>query len=209
MEIIELVIDENEELSGIEAISVVESPAIEEDFIALKNQEQIRLAEVSKEKRLLMGAALIPEKPIYRKSGDHEFYIYFSKDTVAKASQMFLKRGNQGQATLEQTLEHTEEKLSGMTIVESWLVEDDVHDKSRKYGLDMPIGTWMVAMKVDNDDIWNNYVKEGKVKGFSIEGYFADKLNRPQDKQQDQLSEDDKLLNEIIDVLKESETNKK
>lgn len=205
MEIIELVIDENEELSGIEAISVVESPAIEEDFIALKNQEQIRLAEVSKEKRLLMGAALIPEKPIYRKSGDHEFYIYFSKDTVAKASQMFLKAGNQGQATME----HTEEKLSGMTIVESWLIEDDVHDKSRKYGLDMPIGTWMVAMKVDNDDIWNNYVKEGKVKGFSIEGYFADKLNRPQDKQQDQLSEDDKLLNEIIDVLKESETNKK
>jgi hypothetical protein len=205
MEIIELVIDENEELSGIEAISVVESPAIEEDFIALKNQEQIRLAEVSKEKRLLMGAALIPEKPIYRKSGDHEFYIYFSKDTVAKASQMFLKRGNQSQATLE----HTEEKLSGMTIVESWLIEDEVHDKSRKYGLDMPIGTWMVAMKVDNDDIWNNYVKEGKVKGFSIEGYFADKLNRPQDKQQDQLSEDDKLLNEIIDVLKESETNTK
>jgi len=205
MEIIELVIDENEEFSGIEAISVVESPAIEEDFIALKDQEQIRLAEVSKEKRLLMGAALIPEKPIYRKSGDHEFYIYFSKDTVAKASQMFLKAGNQGQATME----HTEEKLSGMTIVESWLVEDEVHDKSRKYGLDMPIGTWMVAMKVDNDDIWNNYVKEGKVKGFSIEGYFADKLNRPQDKQQDQLSEDDKLLNEIIDVLKESETNKK
>ena len=205
MEIIELVIDENEELSGIEAISVVESPAIEEDFIALKDQEQIRLAEVSKEKRLLMGAALIPEKPIYRKSGDHEFYIYFSKDTVAKASQMFLKRGNQSQATLE----HTEEKLSGMTIVESWLIEDEVHDKSRKYGLDMPLGTWMVAMKVDNDDIWNNYVKEGKVKGFSIEGYFADKLNRPQDKQQDQLSEDDKLLKEIIDVLKESNTNKK
>ena len=86
MDIIELVIDENEELSGIEAISVVESPAIEEDFIALKNEDKIRLAEVSKEKRLLMGAALIPDKPIYRKSGDHEFYIYFSKETVAKAS---------------------------------------------------------------------------------------------------------------------------
>ncbi|MDB4541713.1 XkdF-like putative serine protease domain-containing protein [bacterium] len=205
MEIIELVIDENEELSGIEAISVVESPAIEEDFIALKNQEQIRLAEISKEKRLLMGAALIPEKPIYRKSGDHEFYIYFSKDTVAKASQMYLKAGNQGQATME----HTEEKLDGMTVVESWIVEDAVHDKSRKYGLDMPIGTWMVSMKVDNDDIWNNYVKENKIKGFSIEGYFADKLNRPQDKQQDKLTKEDKLLNEIIDVLKESNTNTK
>ena len=205
MDIIELIIDENEEYSGIDAISVVESPAIEEDFIALKNQEQIRLAEISKEKRLLLGAALIPEKPIYRKSGDHEFYIYFSKETVAKASQMFLKAGNQSQATME----HNDQKLDGMTIVESWLIEDNVHDKSRKYGLDMPIGTWMVAMKVDNDDIWNNYVKEGKVKGFSIEGYFADKLNRPKDKQKDQYSEDDKLLKEIIDVLKESNTDQK
>jgi len=205
MDIIELIIDENEEYSGIDAISVVESPAIEEDFIALKNQEQIRLAEISKEKRLLLGAALIPEKPIYRKSGDHEFYIYFSKETVAKASQMFLKAGNQSQATME----HNDQKLDGMTIVESWLIEDNVHDKSRKYGLDMPIGTWMVAMKVDNDDIWNNYVKEGKVKGFSIEGYFADKLNRPQDKQKDTYSDDDKLLNDIIDVLKESNTNQK
>ena len=205
MDIIELIIDENEEYSGIDAISVVESPAIEEDFIALKNQEQIRLAEISKEKRLLLGAALIPEKPIYRKSGDHEFYIYFSKETVAKASQMFLKAGNQSKATME----HNDQKLDGMTIVESWLIEDEVHDKSRKYGLDMPLGTWMVAMKVDNDDIWNNYVKEGKVKGFSIEGYFADKLNRPQDKQKDQLSEDDKLLKEIIDVLKESNTDQK
>tara|TARA_R110002110_G_scaffold50607_1_gene149465 strand:- start:739 stop:1362 length:624 start_codon:yes stop_codon:yes gene_type:complete len=207
MDIIELVIDEqSEEFSGIEAISVVESPAIEEDFIALKNEDKIRLAEVSKEKRLLMGAALIPDKPIYRKSGDHEFYIYFSKDTVAKASQMFLKSGNQGQATME----HATKKLDGMTVVESWIVESDLYDKSKKYGLDMPIGTWMVSMKVDNDEIWNNYVKKNKIKGFSIEGYFIDRLsNRPKDKQKDTYSEDDKLLNDIIDVLKESKTNSK
>jgi len=206
MEIIELVIDEeSEEYSGIEAISVVESPAIEEEFIALKNEDQIRLAEVSKEKRLLMGAALIPDKPIYRKSDDNEFYIFFSKETVAKASQMFLKSGNQGQATME----HATKKLDGMTVVESWIVEDLVHDKSRKYGLDMPIGSWMVSMKVDNDEVWNNYVKKNKIKGFSIEGYFADKLSRPKDKINDIYSEDDKLLKQIKDVLKESNTNTK
>ena len=206
MEIIELVIDEeSEEYSGIEAISVVESPAIEEEFIALKNEDQIRLAEVSKEKRLLMGAALIPDKPIYRKSDDNEFYIFFSKETVAKASQMFLKSGNQGQATME----HATKKLDGMTVVESWIVEDLVHDKSRKYGLDMPIGSWMVSMKVDNDEVWNNYVKKNKIKGFSIEGYFADKLSRPKDKRKDTYSEDDKLLKQIKDVLKESNTNTK
>jgi len=206
MEIIELVIDEeSEEYSGIEAISVVESPAIEEEFIALKKEDQVRLAEVSKEKRLLMGAALIPDKPIYRKSGDHEFYIYFSKETVAKASQMFLKSGNQGQATME----HASEKLEGMTVVESWIVESDLYDKSKKYGLDMPLGTWMVSMKVDNDEVWNNYVKKNKIKGFSIEGYFADKLSRPKDKRKDTYSEDDKLLKQIKDVLKESNTNTK
>ena len=205
MNIIELVIDENEELFGISAISVVSAPAIEEPFIALKKEDQVRLAEVSKEKRLLMGAALIPDKPIYRKSDDNEFYIYFSKDTVAKASQMFLQAGNQGQATME----HATEKLEGMTVVESWIIEDEVHDKSRKYGLDMPVGTWMVSMKCDNDEVWAK-VKEQKIRGFSIEGYFADRLsNRPLDKQVDQLTEDDKLLNEILDVLQESNTNTK
>ena len=205
MNIIELVIDENEELFGIEAISVVENPAIEEDFIALKNQDQIRLAEVSKEKRLLIGGALIPDRPIYRKNGDNEFYIYFSKDTVAKASQMFLQAGNQGQATME----HATEKLEGMTVVESWIIEDEVHDKSRKYGLDMPVGTWMISIKCTNDEVWAK-VKEQKIRGFSIEGYFADRLsNRPLDKQVDQLTEDDKLLNEILDVLQESNTNTK
>jgi len=175
MNIVELVIDENDDVSGIEAISVVESPAIEEDFIALKNQE-FKLAEVDKEKRILMGAALIPNKPIYRRSGEDEYYIYFSKDTVRKASELFFIKGNQNNSTLEHNM-----PLTGLTAVESWIVEGE-KDKTRHYGLDVPVGTWMVSMKVHNDDVWNNYVKTGKVKGFSIEGYFADKLNRPQDK---------------------------
>ena len=86
MNIIELILDENDDLTGIEAISVVENPAIEEEFIALK-AEEIKLAEVDKEKRILMGAALIPNKPIYRRNGENEFYIFFSKETVLKASQ--------------------------------------------------------------------------------------------------------------------------
>jgi len=205
MDIIELVIDENDEYSGIEAISVVSAPAIEENFITLKDKQQIRLAEVSKEKRLLMGAALIPDKPIYRKTDDHEFYIYFSKETVAKASQLFLKSGNQGQATME----HASEKLDGMVVVESWLVESEVHDKSRMYGLEMPIGTWMVSMKIDNNLVWEK-ARKNLIKGFSIEGYFADKMSqRPKDKQIDQLNKDDKLLNDIIDVLKESKSHTK
>ena len=97
MRIVELILDEEQEI-GIEAISVVENPAIEEDFIALKSQE-FKLAEVDKEKRILMGALLIPNKPIYRRNGEDEYYIYFSKDTVLKASQMYLMQGKQNNST--------------------------------------------------------------------------------------------------------------
>jgi len=171
MKIVELIIDEEQELSGIEAISIVDEPAIEENFIALSKQHEVKLAEVDKEKKILMGAALVPNKNIYRRSGEEEYYIFFSEDTVRQASQLFLMRGNQNKSTLEHQAE-----LYGLSVVESWIIEDEVHDKSRKYGMDLPVGTWMVSMKVNNDDVWNDYVKTGKVKGFSIEGYFTDKI---------------------------------
>ncbi len=196
MRIVELILGDDE-LTGIEAISVVENPAIEEDFIALKSEE-IKLAEVDKEKRILMGALLIPNKPIYRKKGEEEYYIYFSSDTVAKASQLYLMNGNQSKATLEH--QHT---INGLTLVESWLVEDEVHDKSRKYGLNVPVGTWMGAVKVNNDEIWNNFVKTGKVKGFSIEGYFADKMERPKEPVNDfEEEEASEMLSYIRSIIK-------
>ena len=171
MRIVELVIDENDETSGIEAISVVETPAIEENFVAL-NKHELQLKEVNKEKRILMGAALIPDKSIYRRNdkGD-EYYIYFSKDTVRKASELFFKRSNHKNATYEH-----KQPIEGMTIVESWIVENTKKDKSAHYGLNVPEGTWMVSMKVDNDEIYQDALDK-KIRGFSIEGYFADKLD--------------------------------
>ena len=194
MRIIELILDEDEAI-GVEAISVVENPAIESDFIALNNQE-IKLAEINKEKRLLMGALLIPQKPIYRRNGEEEYYIFFSKKTVARASQMYLQNGNQSQSTLEH-----DKQLKGLTLVESWIVEDKAKDKTALYGLDVPVGTWMGSVKVDNDEVWNDYVKSGKVKGFSIEGYFADKLERPNEELKEDLSAEEKLINELKKAL--------
>lgn len=188
MRIVELILDEEQEI-GIEAISVVENPAIEEDFIALKSQE-FKLAEVDKEKRILMGALLIPNKPIYRRNGEDEYYIYFSKDTVLKASQMYLMQGKQNNSTLEHQYQ-----INGLSLVESWIVEDKVHDKSVKYGMDLPLGTWVGSVKVNNDKIWSEFVKTGKVKGFSIEGYFADKMERPKEAIKDFSS--DKVLQQI------------
>ncbi|WP_341216166.1 XkdF-like putative serine protease domain-containing protein [uncultured Wocania sp.] len=193
MKIIELILDEEEMDTGVEAISIVESPAIESDFVALKNQE-IKLAEVDKEKKILMGPLLIPNKPIYRNGSEGDYYIYFSKETIEKASQMFLQNGNQSNSTLEHA-----KALNGLTLVESWLVEDKAKDKSAVYGLDVPVGTWMGSVKVNNDKVWNEFVKTKKVKGFSIEGYFADKMEAPKEAIEEQMAE--QLLNQIKTII--------
>lgn len=185
MKIIELVIDELQE-DGVEAISVVESPAIEENFVALKSDKslEIKFEKQDGDKRILMGPILIPNKPIFRVNGEEEYYIYFSRDTVKKASELYLQAGNQSKSTLEHQM-----ALQGLTLVESWIVEDKANDKSNFYEINVPVGTWMGAIKVNNDDIWNNYVKTGKVKGFSIEGYFADKAERPKEGLPESLAE--------------------
>lgn len=196
-EIIELLIDDNKIESGINAVSVVESPAIEENFVALKKHE-VELKEVDTEKRILMGAALIPNKQIYRKNKDKEFYIYFSEDTVRKASELFLMRANQNNATLE----HEKKMLEGMSVVESWIIEDEKLDKSVKYGFSLPKGTWMISMKVNNDEIWNK-VKAGEVKGFSIEGYFVDKYEMSL-----QENEEQEMIEKIKDLINKYENRK-
>lgn len=196
MKIIELIIDENESLSGVDAVSIVEFPAIESNFISLN--KQLALAKVDDEKRILMGAALIPNKHIYRRNGNDEYYIFFSDETVRKASELFLMNSNQNNATLEH-----EKELKDLSIVESWIVEDADMDKSKKYGLDAPVGSWVVSMKVNNDVIWNDFVKTGKVKGFSIEGYFADKLEMSL-----QQEKELELINKIKDIILNNEKKK-
>jgi hypothetical protein len=206
MKIVELILSDEEFNTGVEAISIVEDPAIEEDFVALKNQKEYKFAQVDKDKKILVGPLLIPNKPIYRQEGNDEgYYIYFSRDTVLKASQMFLKNGNQSKSTLEH-----EEKLNGLTLVESWIVEDPEMDKTKLYGMTLPKGSWAGTVKVDNDDVWEDYVKTGKVKGFSIEGYFADKAERPKELIPEELSKEEQAqvtidrLHEMILTFQET-----
>ena len=168
MRIVELILDEDQLAHGIDAISIVSAPAIESNFIALK-KHNVKFATLDADKRILMGPALIPDKPIYRNQDGEEFYCYFSQNIVRRASELYLTRGNQNNATLEH-----EFNIHGLSLVETWIKEDMVNDKSALYGLNDPVGTWMVTMKVANDQIWNEYVKTGLVKGFSIEGFFAE-----------------------------------
>ena len=169
METIDMVIDESTDWSGIvSAISLTDTPAIEAEAVALSKEEKVKLTAIDEDRRIFMGAVLIPNKKILRKKEDGSYYnIRFPKETVSRASQIFLEKGNQNNSTLEH-----EVSLSGNTVIESWIIEDEVHDKSRKFGLNHPVGTWMVSMKITDDKTWE-MAKTGDVKGFSIEGMFS------------------------------------
>ena len=168
METIELYIDDTNIEDGIDAISFVNSPAIEENFVAL-SKHKVEFKSIDDEKRIIVGLALVPDKEIYRRQGDKEFNIIFSKETVKKASHLYLKKLKVNNTTLEH-----EKNTDGVSVVESWIIEDVKNDKSNVYGLNAVEGAWAVVMKVDNDKVWND-VKDGKYLGLSIEGIFSDK----------------------------------
>jgi hypothetical protein len=160
--VVKCVIDDQGKL-GISAIGLVHDPAIEELWVKLS---KIKLSEVQQERKMLYGAALVPDKHILRLDGNgEEFYITFEKDTIMKCAHQFLKQNLQHQHTYEH-----EHPVSGCVVVESWIVESE-NDKSRHLGLDVPVGTWMIGTKVDDESIWEE-VLNGTIRGFSIEGMF-------------------------------------
>lgn len=167
-----------QENEGVYAISLVSDPAIEVQFVTLSKQKEIKLATINEEQRILLGAVLIPDQPIYRMQDGHEFNIVFPKETIKQVQHNFSQQGYQNNSTIE----HSGESIPNVTFVETWIKESDVNDKSVMYGFNEPIGTWYAAMKVNNDEIWNDYVKTGKVKGFSIDGVFdMEKVNLKSD----------------------------
>ena len=169
MQVIEMILDESDTAeNGVYAISIVTEPAIESNFIHLS--KQVHFKTIDNDKRLIIGLALVPNKPILRKDKDNQdFYIYFKEGTIRKTAELFLKRANQNNTTLEHAT-----PADKCTVIESWMVEDTKMDKTAFYGIEAPIGSWAVAMKIDSDSIWNEFIKTGVLKGFSIEGMFSD-----------------------------------
>ena len=171
--LIELIIDETADFFGVDAISVVKFPAIEENFVFFNN-DFLSLAKVDEEKKQLVGAILIPDKKIPRldKDTNEEYDVFFTKETIKQAQKLFMSSLNNNNHTLEH-----KEPIQGLTVVESWIKEDKKYDKSNMYGFSsLPVGTWFVQVSAENNpEIWKS-IKNKEVRGFSIEGYFTDKL---------------------------------
>jgi hypothetical protein len=195
LETIELFIDENADNDGIEALSLVKFPATEENWVALNNH-RIEFKSIDDEKRIIIGLALVPDKLIYRRNGDYEYNIKFSKETVKKAGQLYLKKLNNNNATLEHKTE-----VDGVSVVESWIVENPKMDKSAIYNLNAAEGSWAVIMSIENDKVWQE-IKDGTYLGISVEGYFSD-----EQKLSSQLIQD-KLIEKIKSIITNAEINK-
>jgi len=198
----ELVIDDSSQELAIDAISLVAAPAIEQDFVYFgKEKNNLTFAKVDDEKRMLVSPALIPNKNIFRydPNTDSEYYVYFSPETVRKASELYLKHNNHHKATYEH-----QDRVSGVLTVESWIIEDSKMDKSKLYGYDLPKGTWMVKMKINNDDLWSK-VKDGSLKGLSIEGYFTDRMEKMSERQ----PTDQEILSALNEIIRENQTESK
>jgi uncharacterized protein with FMN-binding domain len=195
LDTIELFIDETADNDGIEALSLVKFPATEENWVALNNH-RIEFKSIDDEKRIIIGLALVPDKLIYRRNGDYEYNIKFSKETVKKAGQLYLKKLNNNNATLEHKTE-----VDGVSVVESWIVENPKMDKSAIYNLNATEGSWAVIMSIENDKVWKE-IKDGTYLGISVEGYFSD-----EQKLSAQL-EQDELINKIKSIIINAESNK-
>tara|TARA_R100001443_G_scaffold104621_2_gene113317 strand:- start:1795 stop:2793 length:999 start_codon:yes stop_codon:yes gene_type:complete len=206
---VELIIDEEQERFGVEAISLVEFPAIEENFVYLSNDNFLTLAKLDEEKKTLVGAVLIPNKeiPRYDKELNEEYVVFFTEDTIKQAQELFMSSLRNNNATYEHKV-----AVEGISVVESWIKEDKKNDKSTSYGFkNLPVGTWFVKMKVNNQEIWDS-VKEGKVRGFSIEGFFTDKIieaSKPKDiidlAEECTDCPDEVTLGKIKDIILENE----
>ena len=129
---------------------------------------------VDDEKRIVVGPLMIPNKMILRRTPEGEpFYIYFTKKTIRKMSEKFFR----GQKQNNTDINHDDNVVTTNTLLESWISEDEKHDKSVKYGYQLPVGTWFVSYKINDDETWDK-IKSGELRGFSLAGDFIEKMNK-------------------------------
>ena len=180
----------NGEEDGVNIISLVEFPAVERNFIQLSKEVKLSLNE---EKRELLGVALIPDMPIYRRDEQGEYYITFNAESIRKIAIDFYKKLNVNMADVE----HSHDMENGITYFQSLIIDKGQGICPTAFK-DLPDGTWIVGCKIDNDTVWNA-VKSGEVKGFSIDGYFHAEPEKQEEKPEEKSTIDS--LDDLFDWL--------
>lgn len=159
----------------------------------LYNKLQKQQFSINDEKRIVIGPLLIPNKMILREDENgNPYYVYFSRETIKKIAEKFFRENKQNNTDIN----HDEIITKENTLLESWIVEDTIHDKSFMYGFRSVKGTWMASYKINDDETWKQ-IKEGKLNGFSVAGFFIEKSKKEK--------EAELTLQKIIEMINEIE----
>lgn len=203
LEVFELFFDETDESVGIRAVSFVTDPAIQQDFIYMSD-DSIKFSE--DEKKQVTGPLLIPDILIGRNGSTNNgvpFNLTVSKHVIEKLSQHMMINQNMHEAT-----EQHNYSVDGAYMVQTWLTENEQDKLYTKYNFnvkDVPIGTWAVTYKVENDDL-RNKIKSGEIKGYSIEGLMKKRpvnINFENDNLNTILNIND--INTVLEILEKSD----
>lgn len=200
--VIEMLVDEMDQ-TGVDIISFVENPAIEVDFLYFNDKKKdFKFKATSEDKRLVTGPAMLPNEKIIRMDAEGEpYFVFFSEDTIRLCNELYFKQSKQNTSNVDH-----EEGVDNVTVIESWIIEDNTMDKALALGFEgLPKGTWMITYKVYNDELWDK-VKAGEVLGFSVEGMFGQKLiEMSEEKPNDKLKVIDNMLKEKKGIVEETE----
>jgi hypothetical protein len=176
----------------VDFVALVDRPAIEKDFLMFK-EAKANFVIQSEDRRIVSGALMLADTPIYRNDQNGEYYVTFTKDTIEKIAQKFFKKGYQSNVNLM----HDEAlAVEGVTMYESFIVDSSRGVMAMKGFEDAPEGSWFGSFKVENESVWNK-IKSGEFKGFSVEGIFNYK------KEKQPMSVEESLWSEICSILEQ------
>ena len=176
----------------VDFVALVDRPAIEKDFLMFKEQKANFVIQ-SEDRRIVSGALMLADTPIYRNDQNGEYYVTFTAPTIEKIAQKFFKKGYQSNVNLM----HDEAlAVEGVTMYESFIVDSARGVVAMKGFEDAPEGSWFGSFKVENESVWNK-IKSGEFKGFSVEGVFNYK------KEKQPMSVEESLWSELCSILKQ------
>jgi len=155
----------------------------------LPKKKKTQKFQVDDAKQIVLGPAMIPNQRIFRKDDlGNPYYVFFSTETIKMIAEKYMRN----KYTDNNDLMHDGQAVKDIHVLESWIVEDPEHDKSKKYGFDVPAGTWMISMKVNNPKVWEQ-IKEKKLNGFSVSGFFEEVAA---------FCREEMFLKQVVEILK-------
>jgi hypothetical protein len=191
---LEIISDVDSEME-VDYVALVDRPAIDKNFLAFnENNVQLSFAIQDEDEQIITGALMLADKPIYRNDENGEYYVVFTKDTIKRIAQKFFAKGYQSNVNL---MHDSGTKLEGLTMFESWITDSKRGIMAMKGFEDVPDGSWFGSFKVNNPEVWK-MIKDGKVKGFSVEGLFSyKKADIQQSQVQDLWSQIQQVLSQV------------